>query len=183
MKRVLLFSLPILIIVSVVFAVFGFFQARSIQERLIDEVKRKAKAVAESMELSAGQILATRDIRKAQRLIEKFETRERLQGCVLYDREGKLFVITKRFSEWKDHQKPYLGEIITQKKPHGELAKFGDYSVYSYVHPVLDDDDQILGLVEVIYDTSYVSTRLIGLWKRISITLIALVLSILLISC
>ena len=134
------------------------------------------------MELSAGQILATRDLRKAQRLIERFETRERLQGCVLYDREGKLFVITKRFSEWKDQQKPYLAEVITQKKPHGELAKFGDYSVYSYVHPVLDDDGQALGLVEVIYDTSYVSTRLIGLWKRISITLIVLVISILLIS-
>ena len=182
MKRLLLFSLPILIIISVVFAVFGFFQARSIQERLIDEVKSKAKAVAESMELSAGQILATRDLRKAQRLIEKFETRERLQGCVLYDREGKLFVITKSFSEWKDHQKPYFGEVITQKKPHGELVKFGDYFVYSYVHPVLDDDDQILGLVEVIYDTSYVFTRLIGLWKRISITLIVLVISLLLIS-
>ncbi|MCG2740441.1 MAG: trehalose-6-phosphate synthase [Syntrophaceae bacterium] len=182
MKRLLLFSLPILIIISVVFAFFGFFQARSVQERLIDEIKRKAKAVAESMELSAGQILATRDLRKAQRLIEKFETRERLQGCVLYDREGKLFVITKRFSEWKDHQKPYLGEVITQKTPHGELAKFGDYSVYSYVHPVLDDDGQILGLVEVIYDTSYIFTRLTELWKRISITLIALVISILLVS-
>jgi len=182
MKRLLLFSLPILIIISVIFAIFGFFQARSIQERLIDEVKRKAKAVAESMELSAGQILATKDFRKAQRLIERFETRERLQGCVLYDREGKLFVITKRFSEWKDHQKPYLGEVITQKTPHGELAKFGDYSVYSYVHPVLDDDGQILGLVEVIYDTSYIFTRLTELWKRISITLIALVISILLIS-
>lgn len=182
MKRLLLFSLPILIIISVVFALFGFFQARSVQERLIDEIKRKAKAVAESMELSAGQILATRDLRKAQRLIEKFETRERLQGCVLYDREGKLFVITKRFSEWKDHQKPYLGEVITQKTPHGELAKFGDYSVYSYVHPVLDDDGQILGLVEVIYDTSYIFTRLTELWKRISIALIALVISILLVS-
>ena len=34
--------------------------------------------------------------------------------------------------------------------------------------------------MEVIYDTSYVSTRLIGLWKRISITLIVLVISILL---
>ena len=81
MKRILLFGLPILIIVSVVFAVFGFFQARSIQERLIDEVKSKAKAVAESMELSAGQILATRDLRKAQRLIDRFETRERLRGA------------------------------------------------------------------------------------------------------
>ncbi|MDP1991294.1 MAG: trehalose-6-phosphate synthase [Syntrophales bacterium] len=182
MKRLLLFSLPILIIISVVFAVFGFYQARSIQARLIDEVKRKAKAVAESMELSAGQILATRDLRKAQRLIEKFETRERLQGCVLYDREGKLFVITKRFSAWKDQPKPHIEEVISQKKPYGELAKFGDYFVYSYVHPVLDDDGQALGLVEVIYDTSYISTRLIGLWKRISVTLIVLVISILLIS-
>ena len=182
MKRVLLFSLPILIIISVIFAVFGFFQARSTQERLIDEVKSKAKAVAESMELSAGQILAARDLRKAQRLIEKFETRERLQGCVLYDREGKLFVITKRFSEWKDKQKPYLPEVISQKNPRGELEKFGDYSVYSYVHPVLDDDGQVLGLIEVIYDTSHVSTRLIGLWKRISVTLIILVISILFIS-
>ena len=182
MKRILLFSLPILIIISVIFAIFGFYQARSIQERLIDEVKSKAKAVTESMELSAGQILATRDLRKAQRLIEKFETRERLQGCVLYDREGKLFVITKRFSEWKGQQKPYLAKVLSEKKPHGELTKFGDYSVYSYVHPVLDDDEQILGLVEVIYDTSYVFTRLIGLWKRISITLIVLMISILLIS-
>ncbi|MCL5807434.1 MAG: trehalose-6-phosphate synthase [Deltaproteobacteria bacterium] len=182
MKRILLFSLPILIIISVIFAIFGFYQARSIQERLIDEVKSKAKAVTESMELSAGQILATRDLRKAQRLIEKFETRERLQGCVLYDREGKLFVITKRFSEWKGQQKPYLVKVLSEKKPHGELTKFGDYSVYSYVHPVLDDDEQILGLVEVIYDTSYVFTRLIGLWKRISITLIVLMISILLIS-
>lgn len=182
MKRLLLFSLPFLIIISVVFAVFGFFQARSIQERLVDEVKRKAKAVAESMELSAGQILATRDHKKAQRLIERFETRERLQGCVLYDREGKLFVITKRFAQWKDKQKPYLAEVISLKEPHGELQKFGDYSVYSYLHPVLDDDGQVLGLVEVIYDTSYVSTRLIGLWKRISVTLIVLVISILFIS-
>ncbi|MBE0557836.1 MAG: hypothetical protein IH628_11445, partial [Proteobacteria bacterium] len=57
MKRILLFSLPILIIVSAAFAGFGYFQARSIQERLIDEVKSKAKAVTESMELSAAQIL------------------------------------------------------------------------------------------------------------------------------
>lgn len=182
MKRVLLFSLPILIIISVIFAVFGFFQARSVQERLIDEVKHRAKAVAESMELSAGQILATRDLRKAKRLIDKFETRERLKGCVLYDREGKLFVITKRFSEWKDKQKSYLREVIATKSPQGELTKFGDYTVYRYVYPVLDDDGQILGLVEVIYDTSYIFTRLTELWKRISITLIALVLSILLIS-
>ena len=117
MKRILLFSLPILIIVSVAFAVFGFFQARSIQERLIDEIKSKAKAVTESMELSAGQILATRDIRKAQRLIERFETRERLQGCVLYDREGKLFVITQDFRNGRIRKNPISRRSSRRRNP------------------------------------------------------------------
>ncbi len=177
-----MFSLPILLIISVIFAVFGFLQARSVQERLIDEVKRRARAVAESMELSAGQILSTRDFRRAQRLIDKFETRERLQGCVLYDADGKLFVITKRFSEWKDNKRPYLRQVIETKSPRGELAKVGEHTVYSYAYPVLDDDGEILGLVEVIYDTAYIFTRLSELWKRISVTLIVLILSIMLVS-
>ena len=130
MKRFLLFSLPLLIIISVIFAIFGYLQGRSTEERLIEELKSRAKAVTESMELSAGQILTTRDIRKARRLIEKFETRERLQGCVLYDREGKLFVITKRFSEWKDHPSPYLQKVIETKQPLGELTKFDERTVY-----------------------------------------------------
>jgi sensor domain CHASE-containing protein len=85
MKRVLVFILPLLIVVSVIFAAFGIYQARSVQERLTDEVKRKAKAVAESMEMSAAQVLINGDIKKARRIVEKFEKRERLQGCIIYD--------------------------------------------------------------------------------------------------
>ena len=49
MRRVLLFILPILIIVSVAFTLFGFFQARLEEEKLTDDLKRKARTVAESM--------------------------------------------------------------------------------------------------------------------------------------
>jgi trehalose 6-phosphate synthase len=182
MRRILLFILPILIIISVVFTIFGVFQVRFEEEKLIDDLKRKAKSIAESMELSVKHVLISGDLRNANYLVEKFETRERLQGCVIYDKEGQVLSITRRFAEWKEKDKPYLKEALTNKNPRGELEKFKDYSVYSYVLPIPDDEGNILGLVEVIHDTSYVFTRLTELWRRISISLITLVVLIFIVS-
>jgi trehalose-6-phosphate synthase/HAMP domain-containing protein len=178
MKRILLFILPTLIIISVVFTIFGVFQVRFEEEKLIDDLKRKSKSVAESMELSVKHVLLSADLNNANYLVEKFETRERLQGCVIYDKEGQVLSITKRFAEWKEKDKPYLKEALTNKNPRGELETFKEYPVYSYVLPILDDKGDILGLVEVIHDMSYVFARLTELWSRISISLITLVVLI-----
>lgn len=182
MKRILLFILPILIIVSVGFTIFGIFQVRYEEEKLLDDLKRKARAVAESMELSARYLLASSDLRSAQRLVERFQLRERLQGCAIYDKEGKILSITQRFEDWKEKDKPYIQTILENKIPRGELEKFKHYSVYSYILPVLDDESNTLGLIEVIYDTAHVFTILAELWRRISVTLIIMVISIALIA-
>lgn len=182
MKRILLFILPILIIVSLGFTVFGIFQVSYEEEKLLDDLKRKARAVAESMELSVRYTLISADLRSAKALAERFQLRERLQGCAIYDKEGKIIAITQRFEDWKEKDKPYIQEILENKAPRGELEKFKHYSVYSYILPVLDDENNTLGLIEVIYDTSYVFTILAELWRRISITLIIIVVSIALIA-
>ena len=178
MRRVLLFILPILIIVSVAFTLFGFFQARLEEDKLTDDLKRKSRTVAESMELSVKHVLLANDLKNANYLAEKFETRERLQGCVIYDKDGNIIALTKRFSDWKEKDKPYIKDIIENKVPRGELEKFKDYRVYSYILPIVDDEGQLLGMVEVIHDTSYVFARLTELWRRISSTLIILVVVI-----
>lgn len=182
MRKILLFILPILIIVSVAFTIFGILQVRFEEEKLLDDLKRKAKSIAESMDLSVKHVLAAADLKNANYLVERFEARERLQGCVIYDKEGQTLAITKRFTDWKDKEKPYLKEVLDNKAPRGELEKFKEYTVYSYILPILDDEGTILGLVEVIHDTSYVFTRLAELWKRISVTLISLLVLILFIS-
>ncbi|MDD4183543.1 MAG: trehalose-6-phosphate synthase, partial [Candidatus Omnitrophica bacterium] len=178
MKRLLLFILPILIIVSIAFVLFGVIQVRFEEERLLDDLKRKAKAVAESVELSAKNILTNNDLRMAKRLVESFQKRERLQGCVIYDKDGNVLAITERISKWQDVQKPYIKEALTSKEPFAGLEKLEEYSVYSYALPVLDEENNTLGLVEVVYDTSYAFTRLTDLWKRISLPLIILLVSI-----
>jgi trehalose 6-phosphate synthase len=182
MRRVFLFIFPILIMVSAAFTLFGFFQVRFEEEKLTDDLKRKAKSIAESMELSVRHALATTDLRNAKYLAEKFETRERLQGCAIYDKEGNIIAVTKRFSDWKEKDRAYIKDILVNKNPRGELEKFKEYQVYSYILPVLDEEGQLLGMVEVIHDTSYVFARLTELWRRISSTLIILVVLIFVIS-
>lgn len=182
MRRILLFILPILIVVAAAFTLFGYFQVRVEEGRFIDDLKRKSKHIAESMELSAKGVFAAKDMRNANYLVEKFETRERLQGCVLYDKDGNIIAITKRFNDWREKDKPYLKDLLSNKMPRGEMEKFKGYTVYSYILPITDDESQVLGLVEVIHDTSYVFTRLTELWKRISVTLIVLVITIFIIA-
>jgi trehalose-6-phosphate synthase/HAMP domain-containing protein len=182
MKRILLFILPILIIVTMAFIGFGIFQVRSEETRLLDELTRKAKAVAESMELSVKHALANNNIRDAKWLVEKFQKRERSQGCVIYDKDANIVAITDRFSEWKGRPKPYVKEAIDNKAARGAIERFRDYSFYSYVLPITDDEGNSIGAEEVLYDTSYVFTQMAELWKRMSTVLITLVVFIILIS-
>jgi len=182
MKRVLIFILPILILVGLGFTVSGIMQARFTEERLMDDLKRKARSVDEGLELAARYILINNDLKQANRLVDSFQKRERLQGCVIYDKEGQILAITERFSDFKERDRPYLKEILVSKNPRGALEVFKEYSVYSYIIPVLNDDNSVLGMVEVIYDTSYMFTTLVELWRKISVSSIVLILLIVIVA-
>ncbi|MFH1709630.1 MAG: trehalose-6-phosphate synthase [bacterium] len=178
MKRVLTFILPILFIISVAFMAFGFFQVRFQEERLMDDLKKKASAVAEGMDFSLRALLINDDIATAKRIVERFQKRERIQGGIIYDKNERVLAVTERFSGWQQIDKPYIKEALSNKMPAGKIAKFKGTTVYSYVLPVVDDNNNALGLVEIIYDTSYVYAILAEFWRRISITFVILAIFI-----
>ena len=99
MKRILLFILPILLIVAIGFTVFGIMQIRFTQDKLMDDLQKKAKAIDETLEFSAKTILINNELKSANRLVESFQKRERLQGCVIYDKDGRILAITERISD------------------------------------------------------------------------------------
>ena len=182
MKKLLLFILSILTIVTIVLVIFGVIQARFTKERFLEDLEGETKTVAESIELSARYALANKDRRLLNRLVQKFQSRKNLQGCIIYDKEGKIVAITERLAIWEQKDSSDVQKILITQKPRGELEKFHKYSVYSYTLPIIDDENNTLGVVEVIYDTAYMFNILAVLWERISITLIVLIVMIAIIS-
>jgi len=182
MKRALLFILPVLVVITAALTAFGVIQVRSVREKLLDDLMRKARVVAESVEFSARDILAKNDLQGAERLVESFQRRERLQGCILYDREAAVVAVTERIAGLKGRDASYLKIILATKTPRGALEQYQEYSVYRYLLPVYDEQGEALGLVEVIFDTAHLHSTLAELWRRISYTLIVLVSAIIIIS-
>ncbi|OGS03636.1 MAG: hypothetical protein A2339_02825 [Elusimicrobia bacterium RIFOXYB12_FULL_50_12] len=164
-----------LIIIGIVFAGFGMLQVRFQQERLMDDLERKAKNVAESMELSALNVFEKSDLRSAQLLVDKFQKRERLQGCIIYSKEGKILAVTERIADWGQKDNSYIDSVARSQKARGRMEKYKEYSMYSYVLPVLDSAENTVGLIEVVYDTSYIFNILTRQWRGISVALIVLV--------
>ena len=114
MKKILIIILPLLIAVSSVFLGFGILQAKNQKDRLIDEVKRKARAVAESTEWAACHALKNKDLSSAFKIVDKFQKRERPQGCVLYDKEGKIIAVTEHFSRWQESSRAPTKPPVTE---------------------------------------------------------------------
>ena len=178
MRRILLLILPILVIVAVGFTIFGIFQVRFEEEKLQDDLERKTRHIAESMELSVKQVLQHNDIKNANYLVGKFETRERLQGCIIYNKNGKVVAITEKFTDWTQRDTVKLRKALVSHLPYSNVEKYNEFSVYSYIMPVTDDTGKFIGSVEILHDKSYVSSRLMEIWKKLGITLIILVVCI-----
>lgn len=170
MRRALLFILPILIIVSFALIVFGVIQVRSEEDKLMDDLQRRTIHMAEGMELSVKNILRSNNVKDAAYLVQKFEDRERVQGCAVYDREGNIIAITERFHSWKNRHAKNLASGDTNV--YAETGMFDDYPVFSYLMPITNAENKIIGAIEIIHETTYVSSRLGMLWQRLSITLI-----------
>jgi alpha,alpha-trehalose-phosphate synthase [UDP-forming] len=178
MKKVLLLILPIVIVAAAVLTVFGFIQVGIEYEKQMDDLYRKARAVSDGMELSVKNILLSGDHKSAAYLVSKFQYRERVQGCAIYDKTGNVFSVTDRFRDWKETDKPYLKYALENNTPQAGIRLFKKEKVYSYVQPVTDDSNTVIGAIEIIYDTSYIYARLSDIWQRISIALLVLSVSI-----
>lgn len=176
MKRFLLLILPVLILVVAGFTLFGMIQGSFEEQKLMDDLTRKAKAVAESAQISVMHILQSDDLQTANSLVETFQKRERMQGCIIYNKKGKAIAVTKRLAGWELVERDYLKEVLEQGETRSGIEKFREYTVYRYILPIKNEKGKILGAVEVAYDTSYVLNLVAEFWRRISLFLIVLVI-------
>jgi trehalose-6-phosphate synthase len=174
MKRLLFFLFPILVILTVGLALFGILQVRSEEEKMMDDLRRKGTALAESIEASSRHLFQTYNPRSAQRLVNSFDKRERLQGCVLYDSTGRILNISERIAGWRDVANPSLKDVLTNRKPASAILPLADTKMYEFAIPVSDDSGRLIGIIEIVHDTSYLYPIQTALWRRLSAVLIAM---------
>lgn len=164
MRILLLISTVIFVILIVV----GAMQAKYQEKRLFDELKVRAKSVAEVAEISARIFLLDGRSEKLSALISGFEDKQRTQGCIFYDYKGKVMAESHTFKDANITDAENVRRILNGTQ--AEFIKGADdgLEVLKYIIPISYGKTNI-GAVEVIYDMSYINVSIYRSWQRLGI--------------
>jgi uncharacterized membrane protein affecting hemolysin expression len=84
---------PILAI-ALVSLFFSVHQVRAQRNSLRHDLEKRAEAVAESLQGNVESLLDSKSPRDIQRVVQRFENRERVAGVAVYDNRGGLMAMS-----------------------------------------------------------------------------------------
>ena len=98
MRITLRLIVALVVTVAVVAAFSAYFQVQQESARLKDEMERRSRLLAESLQESVQPVLQQGSSTNLQRLVEKFGNRERVVGMAVYDAKENVLAVTEKLS-------------------------------------------------------------------------------------
>jgi len=164
MQITLRLIVSLVIVVTLVVSLSTYFQAREEQVRLSEELERRAGVLAESLQETVEPLAEKGPSKNLQRIVEKFGNRERLSGVAVYDSQGNPLAITKSLASQLQTPPAIVAKAINRETTLGDLESIGHKRMYLYALP-LHHQDNILGVLVIIHDASYIQERLFEVWR------------------
>jgi len=185
MKLTLRIIISLFIGISLVVVVFSAIQIKDEKNRLQADLVRRSIIVAESLKESIVTLIETGQIERLNRIVEKFDNRERLKGIAVYDASGNIISLTSNLQASLSKTPVEVVNTIVDKLPSLKILKLDNEKIYIYVIPLFSEsttEEKLIGALALFQDASYIDIRIKDIWKQNIIRLLALTLSIVAIS-
>lgn len=164
MKITIRLIVALLIAIALVAVGFSFFQVRSEKSRLEKDMERRAAVLAESLQESVKPLVQSNTRSKLNRLVERFGNRERLKGVVVYDAQGNVLALTPDLALKIPQPLPLAVKASVDNQHAGSFLSIDGKETYLYALPFLEDN-AVVGTLVLIHDASFITIRLIEIWR------------------
>ena len=123
MKQVILMVFIIVVAVSVVVLAFVFFQASEERLKLSGDLQYRTQLLADGLKESIEPLSVTNSTSTLQRIIERFENRERLVGLALYNSEALLLAASEHGLGTRIRCRSRVGAIHAEEEAVGSKVQ------------------------------------------------------------
>jgi len=187
MRTTVKVALPLVVSVAVVSLLFAAYQVRTERKNLRNDLSRRAELLAESLQESIGPQFEKNERvaeRAMQRTVDRFTQREHMKGIAVYQADGSALAMTSTLGPYFRSATATAIRAISQDKGESDSETVAETPMYFYSLP-LHRDDRAQGALLLVYDTSYIDSRVLrtlrdsllsALLETILITGLALVL-------
>jgi len=155
---------PILAI-ALVSLFFSIHQVRAQRNSLRRDLEKRAEALAESLQGNVEPLLDSKSPRVIQRVVQRFENRERVAGVAVYDNHGGLMAMSAEIQTQLLDRIPAVPAAIASNKGQGQFLRLGSIPAHVYALP-LHQGDEVAGAVAIVLDTSYIQSRTAQVWRE-----------------
>jgi trehalose 6-phosphate synthase len=154
-----------IIVISVLVLLFTILQVRQEEERLTLELERRASLLGESLKESVEPLIDQGRFDGLQKIVEKFGSRQRLAGVVIYDVKDRLIAATPQLSSHLTTPPAFVTSAMNSNREDGSFFPPGKKEMYLYTLP-LHREKSVVGALVIIHDPSYIQDRLSLIWKN-----------------
>jgi alpha,alpha-trehalose-phosphate synthase [UDP-forming] len=187
MRTTLKIVLPLVVSVAAVSLLFAGYQVRTERKNLRTDLTRRAEMLAESLQESIEPQFEKKERgseRAMQKVVDRFARREHMKGIAVYEADGSPLAMTSALGPYFRSAPAVAVQAIAKDKSESDSESVDDTPLYFYSLP-LHRSEQAAGALLVIYDTSYIDSRVLhtlrdsmltALLETILITALALVL-------
>lgn len=168
MRAALKLTLPLIVSVAVVSLLFAAYQVRTERRILRSDLSRRAEILGQGLQESVEPLLERSSDRALQRMVNRFEERERLRGIGVYSAAGATLAITPGlsaiFGTWPDvvrkaaasdlEQGQFISQTFVDSSGNQEILPL-------YVQAVpLHANGELAGVLGLFDDASYIDVQL-----------------------
>ncbi len=172
--------LSIIIGIMVVSFVFADGQVRAQKRNLRNDLERRARLLAESLEESVGPLLRTDSRRRLAALVDRFGNREHLAGVAVYE-HSKPVAMTSGLAEIIPSPPDAVTQALSANESRAEFFTQGGTLMHVYALP-LERDGAATRVLAVFHNASFIEAQTATIWRQTFVTVLAQALLIALVT-
>ncbi len=166
MKITIRLIVSLVIVTALVALAFSLYQVNSERRLLVRDLERRAVILAESFQESLAPLIQSNADSRLNRIVNRFGNRERLKGTVIFDRQGSVITATNGLSLSDKRFSSQAVNTILENRSIGSFMTIDGQQVYVFMIPVAEENNEAVGTLAMLYDSSFIDMRLKEIWKQ-----------------
>ncbi|MBI1823836.1 MAG: trehalose-6-phosphate synthase [Nitrospirae bacterium] len=154
----------LIIVMAVAAASFAYIQVHEEKTRLQEELEKRSRLLADSLEDTVDTLLEKGSFQNLQKLLEKLGNRERLSGVAVYNEKGTLLAITTSLTPLLQTTPKEVLNVLEKDTDSSSFDSLPNKENYLYAVP-LHQEDKVVGALAIFHNTAYIQARFFHIWR------------------
>ncbi|MFA5140110.1 MAG: trehalose-6-phosphate synthase [Elusimicrobiota bacterium] len=159
MRITLRLVLSLMTVVAVVAISSAYLQERKEIARQRDELERRSRVLAQSLQETVEPLLEREASHSLQRLVERFGNRERLAGVAVYDSKGTAVAITSSLSAALPTPPSVVTKALESLTDGGQTAVVSGRNMHLFALPLSPREGRGQGALVIIHDAGFIDAQ------------------------